>query len=797
MLRKNDSGARAVRRDPLKKRIWRDIRRDWGKYLAIFLFLTVFIGFESGYIIADTSMQIAYHDGMTNCHVESGHFVMQEEANEDLLDKIEREEVAVSEQFYLDKASNGTDTIRIYKMREEGGVNEACLLDGAFPEADDEIAIDRLYAENNGIGIGDEIRAGGSTLTVCGLVALPDYSCLYKNNSDMMFNANHFSVGLVTEEGFDGLGTGGLSYCYVWYNDDRSLDLKERNEKAEDIKDVIVRDIGRTGNMLDDFVQNDDNNAIQFAGDDMSDDKAMFSAMLYIIVLVLAFIMAMLAKSTLEQESQAIGTLRASGYTRSELVRHYMTAPLIVSLIAALLGNVLGYTAMKWVVVRMYYNSYSLPDYVTVWSAEAFIKTTLVPLALVALVTWFVLHRALKIPPLQFLRGELKHSKKNKVMHLKRGSFMTRYRERVLFQNIPSYIVLVLGISFAGLLLYFGLGMQPLMDHFKENVLTSQIAEYQYVLRAPVEVEDEQAEKYSAATLEQPGYGEEIMLFGIEEDSDYLTDAEMPDNGQAKEDVREDGAFVPGWVTDRAAAEMEDKPAFKVLASEGYMEKYQCEVGDIIRLQEKYEDRTYRFEIVGTYQYDAALALFLDRESLNACFGRDADAFNGYFSDEELTELDEDDIATIVRENDLTAIADQLEDSFAEIFPMFTWFAVVMYLLLMYLLGRMVIERNAKNISMLKILGYNDREVSRLYNHATGIVAVGAVILTIPLVEMIFRVIWRYVMFELSGWLTFYEPPSFYLKMVCFGIVSYAAVYLLQMRKVRRIPMGEALKSME
>ena len=125
MARKNDSGARAVRRDPLKKRIWRDIRRDWGKYLAIFLFLTVFIGFESGYIIADTSMQIAYHDGMKNRHVESGHFVMLEEADEDLLDKIEREEVAVSEQFYLDKASNGTDTIRIYKMRGEGGVNEA------------------------------------------------------------------------------------------------------------------------------------------------------------------------------------------------------------------------------------------------------------------------------------------------------------------------------------------------------------------------------------------------------------------------------------------------------------------------------------------------------------------------------------------------------------------------------------------------------------------------------------------------------------------------------------------------
>ncbi len=798
MARENESIAAAKnarRRDPLKKRILRDIRRDFGKYLAIFLFLAVFIGFESGYIIADTSMQIAYHDGMKARHVESGHFILHSEADDDLLDKLEREGVTVREQFYLDKPTAGTNTIRVFKMRSE--VNEACLMDGAFPEKDDEIAVDRLYAENNGIAIGDSIEAGSHTMKVCGTVALPDYSCLYKNNSDMMFNATHFSVGLVTEEAFDDLGTGGLSYCYTWYNNDQKLDRVARNEKAEDIKEVLVGDIPRTGNMLEDFVQNDDNNAIQFAGDDMSDDKAMFTAMLYIIVVVLAFIMSILAKGTLERESQAIGTLRASGYTRGELVRHYMTAPLLVCLAAALIGNAIGYTAMKWLIVDLYYNSYSLPDYETVWSAEAFIKTTLVPLALVALVTWFVLARALRIPPLQFLRGELRHSKKNKVMRLKRGTFMTRFRERVLFQNIPSYILLVLGISFAGLLLYFGLGMQPLMDHFKDNVLTSQIAEFQYVLRAPAEVDAEGAEKYSAATLEEPSHGEEIMLFGIEEDSAYLTDLKLPDNDDAAEDVREDGAFVPGWVTDRAAAEMEDKPAFKVIASEGYLEKYQCGVGDVIRLREKYEDKTYRFEIVGSYQYDAALALFFDRESLNACFGRPADTFNGYFSDEELTELDEDDIATIVQANDLTAIADQLEDSFAAIFPMFTWFAVVMYLLLMYLLGRMVLERNAKNISMLKILGYNDREVSRLYNRATGIVAVAAIILTIPLVEAVFRIIWRYVMFELSGWLTFYEPASFYIKMILFGVVSYALVYLLQMRKVRRIPMGEALKSME
>ena len=81
-------------------------------------------------------------------------------------------------------------------------------------------------------------------------------------------------------------------------------------------------------------------------------------------------------------ELQAIGTLRASGYTKGELVRHYLSMPVIVTLISALVGNVLGYTVFKDVVVSMYYNSYSLPTYETIWNPDAFFKTTLIPVVL-------------------------------------------------------------------------------------------------------------------------------------------------------------------------------------------------------------------------------------------------------------------------------------------------------------------------------------------------------------------------------------------------------------------------------
>ena len=42
-------------------------------------------------------------------------------------------------------------------------------------------------------------------------------------------------------------------------------------------------------------------------------------------------------------------------------------------------------------------------------------------------------------------------------------------------------------------------------------------------------------------------------------------------------------------------------------------------------------------------------------------------------------------------------------------------FAIVMFVVLIYLLSKIVIEKNAQSISMVKILGYTNREISRLY----------------------------------------------------------------------------------
>ncbi len=744
-------------RNPLNKTYKREIRQDLGKYIALFLFLTLTIGFISGFLVAGGSMKTAYDESFEKYAVEDGHFTLAIQANDELTEKIEAEQVKVyplyNKSFNLD---NG-DTVRIYKERKS--VDRICLMDGKMPEKNGQIVIDRLYAENNGIEINDKMSIDGKSFEICGVVAFSDYSALFKNTTDMMFDANKFTVACVTDDDFDSLSDKKIKYTYAWRIDDRTLSEKEQIDKADKIKNIL----SETG-LITDYIKTADNPAIQFTGDDIGKDSVMMTAMLYIIMAVLAFIFGVSTRNTIEKESGTIGTLRASGYTRAELWRHYMFMPILVTVIAAIVGNVMGYTFMKHVVVMMYYHSYSLPTYVTLWNMRAFILTTVIPGLIVWAVVFVVLFVSLKLSPLQFLRHELKPKKKNKVIKLKHFNFITRYRIRIIFQNLPAYFTLFAGVLFASVLLMFGMMMSPLLTNFRTEVLDSKIADYQYVLKAPVEVEYAGAEKYAVCAL-QTDTGEEITVYGIDSDSTYMKDKAVGIGS--------------------------------VLVTYGLSEKYGIESGDTLELFEKYEEKSYNLKVTGKYNYPAALAVFMSRDTFNRVFEKADGYFTGYFSDKKLTDIDEMYIATVITQSDLTVIADQLDDSMGLLFLLMCGFSVIMYIILIYLLAKQIIEKNINAISMIKILGYSDKEVASLYSKSTGVVMVISLIFCLPLCHAVIKLIYYAVMKKFNGWLTFYIAPWIYPVMFLTGFICYVAVYFLQMKKIRKIPMGEALKNVE
>ena len=121
-------------------------------------------------------------------------------------------------------------------------------------------------------------------------------------------------------------------------------------------------------------------------------------------------------------------------------------------------------------------------------------------------------------------------------------------------------------------------------------------------------------------------------------------------------------------------------------------------------------------------------------------------------------------------------------------------FSAMIYVLLMYLLTKQIIEKNANAISMIKILGYTDREAVSLYSTATGIMTVISLAVSLPLSYIIIKVIYYIMMKSFSGWLTFYIAPWIWPAMVALGLACYMIVYFTQMGKIRSIPMGDVLK---
>ena len=65
-----------------------------------------------------------------------------------------------------DLDGNEEGTMRIYQDRTD--MNLVCLMSGAMPAAKNEIAIDRMYADNNQLKVGDKIEIAGEELTVTG-----------------------------------------------------------------------------------------------------------------------------------------------------------------------------------------------------------------------------------------------------------------------------------------------------------------------------------------------------------------------------------------------------------------------------------------------------------------------------------------------------------------------------------------------------------------------------------------------------------------------------------------------------
>jgi putative ABC transport system permease protein len=896
-------------RNPLIKRIPKELASDWHKYLVIILFMVIMIGVISGMYVGHDSMLASVAEGRVELKLEDGSFELSDKASPELIEAISTGEMADVRQYFIDEgmkeakeevdkaaedALNEQVTAAIeaqvragceeygitdedmiqaqidaameegfedaleearesdeykdalaeaydeaydevvkavdeewddiaeeYKLNEEGfvpvpvtlyenfyrdeeedydndgtsdatvrvyssakEVDLASFLEGEAPDADDEIAIDRMHADNTGVKVGDTITVGGKEFKVVGLLSYVNYLTLHESNTDMMFDAFGFDVAMVTPEAFDSLNAR-VHYSYAFMYDVKPEGKIEQADWSERFMKSLVTQTLVADNEIKDYLPEYLRQASNFAPSDIDGDSAGTSIFCYILIGVIAFIFAITISNTIDKEASVIGTLRASGYSRGELVVHYMSMPLIVTLIGAVIGNILGYTLFRNTAVFLYYNSYSLPSCELVWSQTALIKTTVIPLLLMFFINLFVIVRKLRLSPLKFLRHDLTETKRTKARRIPAWSFMNRFRLRIMFQNMPNYAILIFGVVFIQIMLCFAFGMPDSLTYYSKKAPEMVFADYQYMLMGYkdedgniIETDEPSAEKFSSTNLMYPkaksfmregmgsGGDESVTVYGIIDGSQYV---DIP------ADLEEGHVYI----------------------STAFAGKFDLKTGDTVTLNEEYENKSYEFTVDGITDYDGGIAVFMDNDSFNEVFGRKSGEFSGYFSKKEITDIDEQDIAVVITSEDISKVTNQLMHSMGNFINIFKYALIVLAAALIYLLAKIIIERNERSISMVKILGFKNGEISALYILPTAMIVTVFSVLGFFAGYFVMLWIFKAFLLQMDGYFAFHMEPLSAVLSVVYLLLGYLFVSFIDYIRIKKIPMDEALKNVE
>lgn len=716
------------------------------------------IGAVSGFLTVAYGYQEALSINQKECLVEDGQFIVTTPLTQQTIQTIEKQSLKLYENFYSEQNINDSTTIRLFKNRQ--AINIPTLIEGRMPKGENEIVLDRLFALKNHYETGKTIRIHNDSLKIVGLISVPDYSALIEKSSDVMMDPIHFGIAIVDDKTFTHYTNDHISYQYSYLNHQK-LSEKENYDLLNEIKNICQND----GYQLTHMTTSEMNQSISFLPNDMGSDIPMIQTLLYIMMIILAFIFVVISQTIIEEQSAVIGTLLANGYTKKEIVHHYMILPFIVTVVGGVIGNIIGYTFFPPLFSQMYSNSYCLPPLEIHFMKEAFLSTTLLPFLFMMFILYMMLSYQLRISPLRFLRKDLHQSKHKKYIHLKEKSFIKRFQKRILIQNKGTYLMLSLGLIFASFLFLFGMMMTPTIEHYLDNMKESIHAKYHYVLKAPIEIDH--AEKVTMVSLETQAKHNrlDVTIYGLKDQSQYYQD-ELPQNQN------------------------------HIIISYDLAHKLGVEKGDDILFTNPYTEKNYNLIVEGVNNDKGVLSVLMSQTQCNQMLEEDSHYYNGYLSDHELN-INEQYIQSLITQEDMTKIGEQMTTTFVQIIPIMICISLVVYFVVIYILTKLVLDRNTLYMSFLKVMGYENQEIKVLYLHAATIVVIISLLIALPLctkgLDLLLQVAFR----QFSGYMEAYIPFYLYGLVFVTGLLTYLIVNFILTRQIERIHIGESLKDMQ
>ncbi|KEI97735.1 ABC transporter permease [Clostridium botulinum] len=733
----------------LSKRIKRVIKSNKGSYIGCTLLVLLSCILFSSFNIAFRNIDKNFKEFVKDYNIDSAKFMVNKPI-EDIKNIEDKFNLSLEKRYEMDY--NLDDSIlRIFSKTSK--INKPYIIQGRNLKNKNEILLDPYFSREKNINLGDKIKIQGQDFKVVGFFSIPDYIYPLKSETDLIWDAKKFGIASIPEEDMKKL-KGIRTFYHTVFKENNENDFKKYIEEKYNIVS---------------YTERDNNVRYTLVKTKMDSSILMAITMPMIIILLTSTLLAIVMWRIIKTDLKQIGTLYALGYKKSEILKHYISYPIIIGTIGGVIGTLLGIVLSKPLdtLMRNYFN---IPLIKENYSINYIILSPIIPLFFLILASFIVILKVLKMSPVNLMKGFKNKGRINKIeknLKLYKFRFKNKFKIREITRNIGRTTILLVGITIASMLLLMGFMIKDSMDSLIKAQNNINQYEYNYILKTLQIQKNYAGEKYNVSSFKVQNDKEPIPIYGIDKDSKLIS---------LKDSKGEKIQFN------------------KVILTKALAEKLNINKGDRIKIYNIYKDKEFFINIDEIADNYSTKSIYIPLDKFNTMMNYEKNSYIGVYSKEKL-DIDENLIFKVESKKETEESFKTMIQPMKYSLTIMAIFAFIIALIVIYVVTSIIVEENKGNISMLKVLGYKKEEINSLILDTEKIPVLIGYLLSIPILKISMGELMKRVDKDTN----FSIPMNISIKYIIIGFViiylTYEISKIFSKRKILAISMVEFTKT--
>lgn len=558
---------------------------------------------------------------------------------------------------------------------------------------------------------------------------------------------------------------------------------------------------------LTDFVKAEDNPRIKAASGDVELNINVGLMAGFIVLVLITYVISVFVIHSIDLESTMIGALYALGLKRKQLELHYTMLPVLLCLLGGAAGTLAGYSKPGISLMTGQSRSYfSTPAIETVYSPWLLIYGFVLPPLTAFIINRIIIRKRLSRSALSLLRREAPRRKTSRFRQTPSGiqsrlqssalscqltgnparrksgtrpdwqsvfrsgpraGFLRTFQIRQFLRERRSCLAVLGGMFVSLLVLMLGLNCYALCLNVRAETKSDTRYSYLYQYKYPIsEVPEGGFAAYMEGLKQEVlGYDMEVTLIGLSEEN----------------------PFFP---------EITSKRKNELSISSSVAQKYGLSAGDEFILRDDVNERIYGFTVKEVVPYSAGLCCFMDIGSMRSLFDREADYYNAVYSDREL-DVEAGRLYAVSTKEDAEKSSDIFMQIMIPLIVIMTAASAFIFLVVLYQMMKVMIDRSSASISLMKIFGYRNGEIRKLYLDGSFLLIVLGALIMLPAAKLLMDAVYPCFIANVACGLNLSWPPALYLAVYAGILLFYLIIRTVLMRRLKKLSPAAVLKDTE